>query len=104
MQVTRPFKEKVRVRTEFGLACAVTTQTVPLTIKRESLWGKVRVVSPFIVRPRERCLVVLGVEGLMEVLSTEIISDRKQTVMSLSGEGLRSGFERENSGRKKKLT
>lgn len=104
VEVTRPFEGKTRVLTAFDEECIANDQTAPLDLTIDTVCETVRMALLFVVLPGELNSVNLVPKPLREVLFTDMMVDSTRMTMALSGDGTRSGLDRENLGTKEDLT
>ena len=62
--LTQAFVEHARVATSLGQECDIVTQSCPLHLKIETMWGSVRFAMAFIVLPGGGDVVIYRAEDL----------------------------------------
>ena len=91
--LTQALVGHARVVTSLGQECDIETQSCPLHLTIETLWGPVRFTMPFIVLPGEGDVVIIGQKTLREKLGIDVMAQLKASVLKAHGCQDDSGME-----------
>ena len=83
--LTQAFVGNARVVTSLGHECNIVTQSCPLQLSIETLWGPVRFTIPFIVLPGGGDVVIIGQKSLREKLGIDLMAQLKVSVLKAHG-------------------
>ena len=83
--LTQAFVGHVRVVTSLGQEHDIVTQSCPLHLTIETMWGPVRFTMPLIVLPGGGDVVIIGQETLREKLGIDVMTQLKVSVLKAHG-------------------
>ena len=79
--------------TSLGQECDIETQSCPLYLTVETLWGPVRLTMPFIVLPGGGDVVITGQKRLRKKLAIDIMPQLKASVLKAQGRQRGAGMK-----------
>ena len=83
--LTQALVGHARVVTSLGQECDIVTQSCPLHLTIETMWGPVRFTMPLIVHPGGGDVVNIGQKTLREKLEIDVMTQLKASVLKAHG-------------------